>query len=61
MEFEGPAIIDVKCQPNQAIIPSVGSKLLADGSLVSSGLEDMNPLLHHVDRSRVFTELGIPE
>ena len=61
MEFEGPAIIDVKCPPNQAIIPSVGSKLLADGSLVSSGLEDMNPPLHPVDRSRVFTELGLPE
>ena len=59
LDSEGPAIVDVQCPPNQAIVPSVGSKLLPDGSLVSSGLEDMNPSLDLEERKRIFEELGL--
>ena len=44
-EYEGPVLIEVMCIPNQPIIPTVSSKKLDDGTLVSSPIEDMFPFL----------------
>ena len=44
-EFNGPVLIEVICIPNQPIIPTVSSKKLDDGTLVSSPIEDMFPFL----------------
>ena len=41
----GPFLLDVRCPPNQAILPNVSSKLLDDGSMVSRSIHDMDPLL----------------
>ena len=42
---DGPVICEVMCIRDQEIIPSVASKRLADGSMVSLPLEDMYPFL----------------
>lgn len=41
----GPLLLDVRCPPNQAILPNVSSKLLGNGSMVSRSIHDMDPLL----------------
>ena len=41
----GPVITEVFTDPNQQIIPSVSSKVLPDGTMVSAPLEDMYPFL----------------
>ena len=43
--YDGPVLIEVMCIPNQLIIPTVSSKKLEDGTLVSSPIEDMFPFL----------------
>lgn len=43
--YNGPVLIEVECIPNQPIIPTVSSKKLDDGTLVSSPIEDMFPFL----------------
>ena len=45
MEAEGPALCEVKILRDQEVIPSVSSKKLAGGRLVSSPIEDMYPFL----------------
>lgn len=42
---DGPTICEVMIQPNQPIGPRVSSKIRADGSMVSSPLEDLFPFL----------------
>ena len=42
---KGPVICEVFTDPKQQIIPSVSSKTLPDGSMVSAPLEDMWPFL----------------
>lgn len=44
-EYNEPVLIEVICIPNQLIIPTVSSKKLDDGTLVSSPIEDMFPFL----------------
>ena len=44
-EYNGPVLIEAMCIPNQPIIPTVSSKKLDDGTLVSSPIEDMYPFL----------------
>ena len=44
-EYNEPVLIEVMCIPNQLIIPTVSSKKLDDGTLVSSPIEDMFPFL----------------
>ena len=44
-KYENPVLIEVMCIPNQPIIPTVSSKKLDDGTLVSSPIEDMFPFL----------------
>lgn len=41
----GPVITEVFTDPDQQIIPSVTSKVLPDGTMVSSPIEDMYPFL----------------
>jgi len=45
LDFDGPVICDVACDPNQEIVPSVSSKVLPDGKIVSCPLDDMYPFL----------------
>lgn len=45
INYTGPVICEVFTDPKQKIIPSVSSKTLPDGSMVSAPLEDMWPFL----------------
>jgi acetolactate synthase-1/2/3 large subunit len=45
LQHHGPIIVEVFTDPNQQIIPSVISKVLPDGTMVSAPLEDMYPFL----------------
>jgi acetolactate synthase-1/2/3 large subunit len=45
LDHDGPIICEVFTDPKQQIIPSVSSKTLQDGSMVSAPLEDMWPFL----------------
>jgi acetolactate synthase I/II/III large subunit len=45
LQMTGPIVCDVLLDPTQAFEPRVGSKHLADGSIISSNLEDMSPFL----------------
>jgi acetolactate synthase-1/2/3 large subunit len=45
LESEGPALIDVVVDPEQAFSPKLASRKLPDGSMVSPSLEDMAPFL----------------
>jgi len=45
METPGPYVLDIITPPEQLIIPTVSSKVNADGSMSSRPLEDMAPFL----------------
>jgi len=45
MEYTGPVICEVMCIRDQLIIPTVSSKQLENGKLVSCPIEDMYPFL----------------
>lgn len=45
INYEGPVICEVFTDPKQLITPSVSSKTLPDGTMVSAPLEDMWPFL----------------
>jgi acetolactate synthase-1/2/3 large subunit len=45
INYEGPVICEVFTDPKQQITPSVSSKTLPDGTMVSAPLEDMWPFL----------------
>lgn len=45
LNHNGPVICDVVCDPDQEIIPSVSSKVLDDGRIVSCPIHDMYPFL----------------
>lgn len=45
---KGPVICELTCQQDQVIMPSVGSKRLDDGRMVSAPLHDMSPNLSDV-------------
>ncbi len=57
LRSEGPVICDVYCSQDQLIIPTVYSKKLDDGRMVSLPLEDMFPFL---DRDVFSNEMIIP-
>ncbi len=46
METPGPYVLDIITPPEQLIIPTVSSKVNADGSMSSRPLEDMAPFLN---------------
>jgi acetolactate synthase-1/2/3 large subunit len=41
----GPVLCDLVLSPEQAMLPKIASRVLADGTLVSSPMEDMYPFL----------------
>lgn len=49
----GPALIEVICPRDEKIIPTLSSKLLSDGSMVSPGLNEMSPPLEPALQSRI--------
>ncbi len=53
----GPVVCEVMIQPDQAIGPRVSSRIRADGSMVSSPLEDLFPFL---DRDELRANMLIP-
>jgi acetolactate synthase-1/2/3 large subunit len=53
----GPAVCNVKLDPDQPFEPKLSSRQLADGSMVSAPLEDMFPFL---SREELQQNLLIP-
>lgn len=44
-QTRGPVVLNVKCPPNQPIVPTVSSKIDQHGQMSSRNLHDMTPLL----------------
>lgn len=58
LNHDGPYVLDVICPPEQLIIPTVSSRVNADGSMSSRPLEDMFPFL---DREEYRNNLLVDE
>ncbi len=58
LETPGPYVLEVITPPEQAIIPTVSSRINPDGSMSSRPLEDMAPFL---DRAEYLSNLLIDE
>lgn len=58
IDFDGPFLLEVITPPEQPIIPTVSSRVNADGSMSSRPLEDMAPFL---DREEYRSNLLIDE
>lgn len=58
LEIPGPFVLDIICPPEQAIVPTVSSRVNPDGSMSSRPLEDMAPFL---DRDEYRGNLLIDE
>ena len=54
LEYEGPVICEVMCQKWDSVLPTIGSKKLPDGRLISRPLEDMYPFL---DREEFYNNM----
>jgi acetolactate synthase-1/2/3 large subunit len=52
LDFSGAVICEVMCLSDQEIIPTVSSKKLSDGRMVSKPLEDMYPFLDREEFKR---------
>ena len=49
LDHQGPVLCEVICLRNQEVIPTVSSKKLPDGRMVSKPLEDMYPFLDRAE------------
>jgi acetolactate synthase-1/2/3 large subunit len=58
LDADGPYVLEIMTPPEQLIIPSVSSRINADGSMSSRPLEDMAPFL---DRAEYRSNLLIDE
>ena len=58
LNFPGPYLLEVISPPEQPIIPTVSSRVNADGSMSSRPLEDMAPFL---DREEYLSNLLVDE
>ena len=58
LDYDGPYILEVITPAEQAIIPTVSSRVNADGSMSSRPLEDMAPFL---EREEYLSNLLIDE
>jgi acetolactate synthase-1/2/3 large subunit len=58
LDHEGPYVLEIITPPEQAIVPTVSSRVNADGSMSSRPLEDMAPFL---DRDEFRSNLLIDE
>jgi acetolactate synthase-1/2/3 large subunit len=56
LSYNDPVICEVFTDPAQQTFPNVGSQVLPDGSMISSPLEDMSPLL---SREEFYNEMII--
>ncbi len=57
LRLPGPVLCEVMLDPSQAFEPRLSSKILPDGRMVSSPLEDMHPFL---DKKELEENLWIP-
>ncbi len=57
LDYDGPYILEIITPPEQSIIPTVSSRVNADGSMSSRPLEDMAPFL---DREEYMKNMIIP-
>lgn len=57
LTYDGPYILEVITPPEQPIIPTVSSRVNADGSMSSRPLEDMAPFL---DREEYLSNMIVP-
>jgi len=55
LEMEGPVVCEVMIDPDMQIAPRISSKVLEDGTIISSPLEDLWPFL---EREELERELG---
>jgi acetolactate synthase I/II/III large subunit len=58
IDFDGPYVLEIMTPPEQPIVPTVSSRVNADGSMSSRPLEDMAPFL---DRDEYRSNLLIDE
>ncbi len=56
LEYKGPVICEVMCKEWDAVLPTIGSKNLPDGRLISRPLEDMLPFL---DREEFYENMVV--
>jgi acetolactate synthase-1/2/3 large subunit len=56
LQYKGPVICEVMCKKWDAILPTIGSKKLPDGRLISRPLEDMYPFL---DREEFYENMVV--
>ncbi len=59
--YRGPALIRVQVNPDMEIIPTVSSKMSADGKMVSMPLEDMYPFLDRKEFLSLMKVKPLPE
>lgn len=57
LDTDGPIVCEVMVRPDQMIGPRVSSRIKADGSMVSTPLEDLFPFL---DRDELKANMAIP-
>ncbi len=57
LDFDGPVVCEVVVTPDEVRAPRISSKKIADGSMVSSPLEDLWPFL---DRDEFLSNMIIP-
>ena len=58
LEYNGPVICEVNCLEHQQIIPTVTSRQLTDGTLVSASIDDMYPFLSKEEMNRIKIKLN---
>ena len=56
LQYKGPVICEVMCKKWDAVLPTIGSKKLPDGRLISRPLEDMYPFL---DREEFYENMVV--
>ena len=58
LNSKGSVICEIACLTNQNIIPTVSSKRLADGTMVSAAIDDMYPFLSKKEIAKIKTDLS---
>ncbi len=59
--YRGPALVRVRVTPDMEIVPTVSSKMSADGKMVSMPLEDMYPFLDRDEFKSLMKVEPLPE
>lgn len=53
----GPSLVDILCNVNQVVIPTVSSSKRADGSMESRPIDDMAPFLSQAEKDGIMKDL----